>query len=88
MIMKKVAVIVTVVCALSSPALADDAEKSAVLRDLGMSFPQGAQPSDASALAVPTTRAPWRSAQVRARQPAQLGMSSPSAIDLNLIGHN
>jgi hypothetical protein len=85
MIMKNVAVIVTVVCALSSPAFSDDAEKSAVLRDIGIS--QGVQRSGANAWAAPTTRAQQRSARVRARH-APVIVNSPSPIDLNLIGHN
>jgi hypothetical protein len=59
MIMKFVVVIVTVGCALSSPAFADDAEKSAVLRDiapmgddlanrsLDIHWPEGFTPADA-----------------------------------------
>jgi hypothetical protein len=87
MIMKNVAVIVTVVCALSSPAFSDDAEKSAVLRDIGGSISHGEQGSGANALAAPITRAQQRSARVSAR-PAPVIVNSPSPIDLNLIGHN
>jgi hypothetical protein len=83
--MKNVAVIVTVMCALNSPAGADDAQRSAVLRDIGAAIAQGA---DASALAVPATSAQPRSPRVRASRPAQGVESPPSAIDLHLLGHN
>jgi hypothetical protein len=87
MIMKNVAVIVTVVCALSSPAFSDDAEKSAVPRDIGRSISRGVQGSGENTLATPTTRAQQRSARVRAR-PTPVIVNSQSPIDLNLIGHN
>ena len=83
--MKNVALIATIVCALSSPALADDAQMSAVLRDIGGAITQGA---DANALEVPATSTRPRSPRVRSSRPAQSVESSPSAIDLHLIGHN
>jgi hypothetical protein len=88
MVVKNVAVIATVVCALSAPAFADDAEKSAVLRDIGRHISEGAQPRGAHAWTVPTTPVPQRcSTRVRAL-PAPVIVNSPSPIDLNLIGHN
>ena len=83
--MKKVAVIVTVVCALNSPAFADDAQITTVLRDSGAAIAQGA---DANAFAVPATSAPPRSPRVRASRPAPVIESPPAAIDLHLLGHN
>jgi hypothetical protein len=83
--MRNVAVIVTFVCTLNSSAFADDAQRSAVLRAIGGAIAQGA---DANALAVPAASAQPRSARVRSSRAAQAVESSPSAIDLHLMGHN
>lgn len=87
MSMKSVAVTAAIICVFVAPAFADDADKAAVLRDIGRSASQGVQPSDANALAVPATRA-QRPAQVRAQRPAQVIEHSLSPFDANQIGHN
>jgi len=83
--MKNVAVIVILVGALNSPALADDAQLSTVLRDTGAAIAQGVE---ANALSVPATSARPRSPRVRSSRSAQVIESSPPAIDLRLMGHN
>jgi hypothetical protein len=86
MTMKNIAVIVAIVCSLDSPALADSADVAAVLRDLGRSIAQDTRPSVANALTI--ARAQQRSTRVCGQHPGPVIVVSPSAIDLNLFGHN
>jgi hypothetical protein len=87
MSMKSVAAIAAIMSAVVAPAFADDAEKAAVLRDLGSNAAENERPSDANALAAPTARA-QRPAQYHAQRPVQVIVNEPSPFDFSYIGHN
>ena len=86
MSIKHVSTIAIVMSIFVTPAMADDAGKAAVLRDIGKAAPRATQPFDANALvAPPPVRAP-RPAQARQRPPDVLVNDQP--FDFSRIGHN
>jgi hypothetical protein len=92
---KKFALIASITATLVAPAFADDASKSAVLRDVGTSASQGAQTPRLNALSAETARAqhaaPHRAQRPaggtrRTLQPAEVNSSVP--FDFERFGHN
>ena len=90
---KTFALIASITGALVAPAFADDANNSAVLREIGKSTSQGALTPVPDALSVETARA-QRSSLYRGQRPAQdtrrglrtLEVNPP--FDFERIGHN
>ena len=76
------ATVISVFAVFAAPAFADDANKAAVLRDLGRNASQSVQAPDASALAA------FASTELRPQGRARVIVNSPPRFDLNLIGHN
>ena len=90
---KKFALIASITGALVAPAFADDANRSAVLREIGKSASQGAQTPGPNALSVETARAQHPSLY-RGQRPAQdtrRVLRTPEVnppFDFERLGHN